>query len=33
MDRKAHQVLVIDDSPVDRLLLSSVLQKEGYRLR
>lgn len=30
MDRNAHQVLVIDDSPVDRLMLSSILQKEGY---
>ena len=30
MDRNTHQVLVIDDSPVDRLMLSSILQKEGY---
>ena len=30
MDRSAHQVLIIDDSPIDRLMLSSILQKEGY---
>jgi len=30
MDRNIHQVLVIDDSPIDRLMLSSILQKDGY---
>lgn len=30
MDRSSHKVLVIDDSPIDRMMLSSVLQKEGY---
>lgn len=30
MDRNSHQVLVIDDSPLDRLMLSSILQKDGY---
>jgi phosphoserine phosphatase RsbU/P len=30
MDGSAHQVLVIDDSPLDRLMLSSILQKEGF---
>lgn len=30
MERSAHQVLVIDDSPIDRLMLSSILQKDGY---
>jgi phosphoserine phosphatase RsbU/P len=30
MAGSAHQVLVIDDSPLDRLMLSSVLQKEGF---
>jgi len=31
MERDTYQVLVIDDSPIDRLMLSSILQKEGYR--
>ncbi len=30
MDRNSHQVLVIDDSPLDRLMLSAILQKDGY---
>ena len=30
MDRGTYQVLVIDDSPIDRLMLSSILKKEGY---
>ncbi|HNA89418.1 MAG TPA: fused response regulator/phosphatase [Anaerolineales bacterium] len=32
MDRNALQVLVIDDSPIDRLMLTSILQKEGYQM-
>lgn len=31
MNGSTHQVLVIDDSPIDRLMLSSVLQKEGFQ--
>ncbi len=30
MERNSHRVLVIDDSPLDRLMLSSILQKDGY---
>lgn len=33
MDRNIHQVLVIDDSPIDRLMLTSILQKDGYHTK